>query len=290
MKAKRFVVVVLVVASALFAGACGDQSSSPSSGATPGNGSAAGDTMQKVKSSGQIVFGVKYDTAPFGYVAQGQTQPEGFDIDMATEVAKRIGAKPRFVEVTTQNRIPSLQSGKIDVIAASMIATRARAKTIDMSEVYFSDDQKLMVRSDSPITGIGDVAGKTVALVQGGNEESALRAAAPQAKVLSLQSWPDALQALLRGDADALTTTTGILSGLQKTAQQAGKPVKVVGNGFAPGPVAMGVRQGDSVLRNAINDAMMSMVEDGTYAKIFAKWWNGILPAPYPIQVLPAGS
>jgi ABC-type amino acid transport substrate-binding protein len=287
---KSVVAAVGVVTLAVLTAACGDQSAVNQPATASSGNSAAGDTMKKIKDRGEVVFGVKYNTAPFGYIDQGETQPKGFDIDLATEVAKRIGAKPKFVEVTTQNRIPNLQSGKIDIIAASMIATRTRAKTIDFSEVYFSDDQRLMVRDDSTIANVGDLAGKTVALVQGGNEEPSLRKAAPAAKVLSFQSWPEALQALLRGDAEALSTTTGILSGLEKTATQAGKHVKVVGDGFARGPVAMGVRQGDSVLRNEINAALMSMVDDGTYAQIFNKWWNGILPRPYNVEVWPTGT
>lgn len=284
---RRAACVALVL---LLATACGDR---PEGGLTPVAGTKGGtgvNSLEKIKERGEITFGVKFDTPPFGSIGQGKTEPEGFEIDLTTEVAERLGVRPRFVEVNPKNRVANLDSGKIDAITATMIATRARDKAVDFSEPYFEDDQRLLVRGDSKLTRVDQLDGKTVALVQGSTEETVLREKAPGAKVLSFQSWPAALQALLRGDAEAVTTTVGILSGLQQTARDNGEDVKIVAPGIAQGPLAMGFRQGDAALRDEVNAALMGMAEDGTYDRIYRKWWSRTLPEPYEIRVLPAGS
>ncbi|TDE54080.1 transporter substrate-binding domain-containing protein [Nonomuraea mesophila] len=282
--------VVCLALALLLLTACGDR---PRAGLAPVAGTKGGtgvNSLEKIRKRGEIVFGVKFDTPPFGSIGQGRTEPEGFEIDLVTEVAKRLKVRPKFVEVNPKNRVANLDSGKIDVITATMIATRARDKAIDFSEPYFEDDQRLMVRGDSKITSVDQLDGKTVALVQGSTEESVLREKAPGAKILSFQSWPTALQSLLRGDADAVTTTVGILTGLKSAADEAGVKVKIVSPGIAQGPLAMGFRQGDAALRDEVNAALMSMAEDGSYDRIYAKWWGEVLPEPYKIRVLPSGS
>jgi ABC-type amino acid transport substrate-binding protein len=282
--------VIWLVLTLFLITACGDR---PGAGLSPVAGTKGGtgvNSMEKIKKRGEIVFGVKFDTPPFGSISEGGTEPEGFEIDLARELARRIGVRPRFVEVNPKNRVANLDSGKIDVIMATMIATRARDKAIDFSEPYFEDDQRLMVRGDSKLTSVSELDGKTVALVQGSTEESVLRAKAPGAKILSFQSWPTALQSLLRGDADAVSTTIGILSGLKATADKSGENVKIVSPGIARGPLAMGFRQGDAAIRDEVNAALMGTAEDGTYDRIYTRWWRDVLPEPYKIRVLPAGS
>ncbi|MCG5218972.1 transporter substrate-binding domain-containing protein [Streptosporangium soli] len=275
---------------ALLGTACGDRSQAGLSPVADTKGGTGVNSMEKIRKRGEIVFGVKFDTPPFGSISEGETEPEGFEIDLVTEVARRIGVEPKFVEVNPKNRVANLDSGKIDVITATMITTRARDKAIDFSESYFEDDQRLLVRGDSTLTSVDQLDGKTVALVQGSTEESVLREKAPGAKILSFQSWPTALQALLRGDADAVSTTVGILSGLKAAADKSGENVKIVSPGIAQGPLGMGVRQGDAALRDEVNAALMGMAEDGTYDRIYREWWRDVLPEPYRIRVVPAGS
>jgi ABC-type amino acid transport substrate-binding protein len=270
--------------------ACGDRSTEGLSPVANIKGGTGVNSWDKIKKRGEIVFGVKFDTPPFGSISEGKTEPEGFEIDLVTEIARRLGVKPRMVEVNPKNRVANLDGGKIDVITATMIATRARDRAIDFSEPYFEDDQRLLVRGDSKLTSVDQLDGKTVALVQGSTEETVLSKKAPGAKILSFQSWPTALQSLLRGDADAVSTTVGILTGLKATAEKSGQNVKIVSPGISQGPLAMGFRQGDAALRDEVNATLMGMAEDGTYDRIYRKWWSDVLPEPYKIRVIPVGS
>ena len=247
-------------------------------------------TLAKITSSGKMVVGVKFDSPPYGSIPEGTTEPVGFDIDIAAEIGKRLGVKTSFVQVTAKSRVLALQTGKIDLIAASMFHTKARDKAIDFSINYFEDQNRLMVLGDSDITGTDDLAGRTAALTQGSTQEVDIKIAQPEVKTLVYQTWPDTLQALLRGEADAVVSSNGLLSGLLETANAAGENVKIVGEGFGEGPVGLGMRQDDSKFRDAVNFALMDMQADGTYEEIFQKWWGKSVPNTYQMLTWPDGS
>lgn len=287
----RLMVAAVALLAVAVAGGCtrGEPRAAQAS-QVPAGSSSASDTLKKVKSAGVLTVGVKFDTPPYGFIPKGKSEPEGFDVDISKEIAKRLGVSVKFVQVTAKNRTAYLQSGKIDLIAASMFHTRTRDEAIDFSITYFEDQDKLLVPANSPIKGVQDLQGKTVSLTQGSTQELDVKKAAPGVKTLTYQTWPDTLQAMLRGEADAVVSSTGILVGLEQTANAAGKHVKVVGDGFAPSPVGIGMRQNDSGFRDAINFALMDMAKDGTYDAIFKKWWGNIVPEPYHIETWPKGS
>ena len=277
---------LLAVAALFFTAGCSGDESAPSGDSSEG---AAGGTLEKIQSSGELSIGVKYDTYPYGFIAEGESEPQGFDVDITAEIAKRLGAEPRYVEAGAENRIPYLQSGVVDLVAASMVHNRVRDESIDFSTTYLEDTNKFLVLSDSDLKGIDDLAGKTVTVTQGSTQQAAIESLAPDAKILAYQDWPSALQALLRGEAEAVVSTSGILAGLQRTANEAGEDVKIIGEGFDPSPIAMGVRENESDFRDAVDAALMAMHEDGTYDEISNKWWGDIFPEPYDMNTIPAG-
>ncbi len=278
---KNATTAVLVAVMLLFVSGCsGSGNSKRSSQSATGSNPLA---------DGKLTVGVKFDTRPYGFIEKGSSEPVGFDIDITREIAKRLKVEPKYVEVNSDNRIPYLQTGRIDVIAASMFHTRKRDEAIDFSVNYFEDADKLLVPGDSSVKELADLAGKTVAVTQGSTQQADIARLAPSVKVLGFQDWPSAMQAVFRGDAEAVVSSTGILSGLATTANAAGKKVKVVGTGFAPGPVALGLRENKSDFRDALNFALMGMQEDGTYAKIYKKWWSDVAPKVYHIETWPKG-
>lgn len=262
-------------------------------GETPGNasseGQGGGGSLEKIKNEGEMAVGVKFDTPPYGFIPEGESEPQGFDVDITAEIAKRLGVEATFVEASSENRIPYLQTGRVDLVAASMFHTRTRDEAIDFSTTYFEDVNKFLVPSGSSLKGIDDLAGKTVTVTQGSTQQAAIERLAPKAEVLAFQDWPSALQAMLRGDAAAVVSSTGILSGLEKRASDAGEDVKIVGDGFAPSPIAMGFRENESAFRDAVNFALMEMYEDGTYQEIFEKWWGNVFSDVYVVETWPEG-
>ncbi|MGN6303458.1 MAG: transporter substrate-binding domain-containing protein [Mesorhizobium sp.] len=245
-------------------------------------------TWQNIESKGKVVVGVKYDTIPYGYVPQGQETPIGFDIDLATEIAKRWGIQLELQPVTSANRIANLTTSKVDFIAASIVHTRERDEKIDYSVTYIAESMKLMVPMDSAINTIADLDGKTVALAQGSIQSQMMKQMNPQARVLEMKDWADVYVAVQQGRAEAAFDTAGSLGSAVAAAKEAGVSLKVVGeDGIGNSPFAFGVRQGDALLRDKLNFTLMEIVEDGTYDTIFKKWWGDLYAKTYQVEVWP---
>ena len=243
------------------------------------------DSLTEALGDGVLTVGVKYDTRPFGFIPEGAFEVAGFDVDLARAIGEELGVRVEFVQVNSQNRILNLNSGKVDVLMASMLRTDSRDEIIDFSTVYFSDGQSLLVPEGSEITGLDDLGPETtVATVQGTPEEAVLLEHAPDVRTVTYQSWPDALQSLYRGEAQAVTTTVGILYGLQQSSGAAGRPMEIVGEPFAEGPIAAGFREGDTEFIEAFDEALLALQDDGTYEDIYLRWWSDALPDVYRIE------
>ncbi|TCJ19814.1 transporter substrate-binding domain-containing protein [Rubrobacter taiwanensis] len=245
-------------------------------------------TLFEAQQRGEIRIGVKFDQPPFGYVAEEGEGPVGFEVDLGRAIAKKLDVEPQFVRVTTGDRVEMLQSGEVDLVIATMTHTRARDEIIDFSVTYFRDGQRILVPAGSEIESVEDLAGRTVATAGGSTSEVNIRRKAPEAEVLTYETHRKALDALLRGEAEAVTTDGAILMGLKEIAEEEGAAVKIVGGPFSDEPYGIGVRQNDSALRDAVNFALMELVEEGRYEEIYREWFEG--EEPFTPEVWPAGS
>jgi polar amino acid transport system substrate-binding protein len=227
-----------------------------------GAGAQAQDSVAKIKERGKLLAGVKFDTPPFGFL-DDKNEPVGFDLDLVRKVGERLGVPVEFVKVTSPTRVPMLVSGNVDLVAASMTHTRERDKTIDFSITYYTGAQSLIVPKDSPIKGLKDLDGKSVAVQQGTTLEKNIAAAAPKAKISAFKDYNSAWLALVQGRADALTGSLNILQGFAKD-----------NSNFVILPDGIGVKQGDAALRDEINFALQDLWESKQYAEIYRKWFG----------------
>jgi ABC-type amino acid transport substrate-binding protein len=237
-------------------------------------------SIAKIKERGKLLAGVKLDTPPFGLL-DDKNEPAGFDIDLVRRIGARIGIPVELVKVTSATRIPLLVSGNVDLVAASMTHTRERDKAIDFSITYYTGGQSLMVPKVSTITGVKDLGGKQVAVQQGTTLEKNLAAAAPTAKIIAFRDYTAAWLALAQGRADAFTGSLNVLQGFLKDNPN----FKIVGEMFSVEPFGIGVRQGDSDLRDEINFALQDLWTSGEYATLYRKWFNA--EPTMPIEVWP---
>lgn len=245
--------------------------------------------------SGKFTAGVKYDSPPFGFVDENG-DVTGFDVDLVREIAKdltEVCKKPVKLElkqVTSANRIQFVQNSTVDLAAATATATYARMDSVDFTNTYFLDGQRLLVAADSPIKTVRDLAGKRVGTAQGSTSEANLKAAAPKSTVVSFQQYTDAFTALQQGRVDAVSTDSTILLGLKASAPDPTK-YKLVGPYFSNEPYGMLLKQNDSKWRNFVNESLTRMGADGTYKKIFNKWFGRstkyYLPDPKRDQDIP---
>ena len=238
-------------------------------------------TLEDVQKSGVLKAGVKYDFKPFGFVdAKGTVV--GFDIDLINYVAGKLGVKATFSQVTSKTRIPMVQNGTIDIAAASMTHKVKRDEPIDFTVSYFFDGQSILVRKDAKQESYKDFAGVKVGAIQGATSGANFSKVQPNAKIVTFQEYPQAIMALKKGKIDAITTD---LVWCTTQANDSKGTLKVIGDTISNEPYGMGVRENDSNFRDAVNFAIQDAVKDGTYTKLYVKWFGKnppVLPEVWP--------
>ncbi|MGM1046326.1 MAG: ABC transporter substrate-binding protein [Bacillota bacterium] len=245
--------------------------------AVSGCGEKAPDSLDAIKKRGKVIAGVKYDTKLFGLQDPATGKVEGFDIDIAKALAKKVlgdETKVELKEVTSKTRIPLLQNGDIDLIIATMTINEERKKQVDFSDVYFEAGQSLLVKKGSPIQGLESLTKDSKVLaVKGSTSAKNIREKAPDATVLEFENYQDAFTALKAGQGDALTTDNSILLGMQ---QQDSNYVLVGGN-FTDEPYGIAIRKGDTEFVKTVNELLKEMKDSGDYDKLYEQWM-GVKP------------
>jgi ABC-type amino acid transport substrate-binding protein len=217
-------------------------------------------TLDAVTKRGELIAGVRFDMPPYGYVGDGGAVT-GIDIDIVNAIAKKLGVKVQLKQVTAQTRIPMLTNGNIDLIAAGIGHTLEREQAVDFTVSYFENVTLLLVKANSSVNSYRDLAGKTVATIQGTPYIAGLREKQPDVKALTLQEYPQAVLAVLDGKADAFMGDDTTLYGMVK--QNNG--LKVVGDphDFPRWHTALAIRQNDTRWRNFLNNVLSEMWNSG---------------------------
>ncbi|GGI64804.1 glutamine ABC transporter substrate-binding protein [Enterococcus alcedinis] len=265
MKLKHKVWLLSVLSlSLLFLGSCGTKSI------------ANQDIFERIEETPEIFWGVKNDTRLFGLMNIETREVEGFDIDIAKALTKEIlgeDGKATFVEVTSKTRIPLIKNGNIDAIIATMTISEERLKQVDFSNVYFDAGQSLLVKKGSPIKGVEDLdANTTVLAVKGSTSALNIREHAPEAKILELENYAEAFTALQSGQGDAMTTDSAILLGMAEENPD----YTLAGDIFTDEPYGIAINKGQEAFLEAVNQALATIKENGTYQEIFDKWFPNV--------------
>lgn len=235
---------------------------------------AAESTLDMVKKRGHLIAGVKSDFPPFGYVdASGKNL--GFDVDVAHLFAQALFHDPSKVElvaVTSGNRIPFLQSGKIDIIIATVTITDERRQVVEFSDPYFLSGSLLLVPKASPIRGVEDLAGKTVAVIQGAIQDKDIEQLAPKANRVKFGKVSEAVLAVKGGRADAFAQDDILIL----TLARENPDMRAAGKPFIPRPYGIAVRKGDLEFVKWVNAELARMKKDGTYDKLWKKYFADV--------------
>jgi len=255
-----------------------------------GQGMAQADKLQEVKERGTLIAGVKDAVVPFGFVDEDTNQIVGFDIDVCKYIADQLGVDLEIKPVTSATRIPMLSQGSVDIAAATMTHKFAREDTIDFSITYFMDGQKILVKKDSGITSVADLAGKKVGTSKGSTSEKNIKEAQPDCRVLSFEGYPQAFLALQQGKVAAVTTDSTILLGLKNSAPNADEFI-IAGDFISAEPYGLGLPENESDFRDFVNKALADMWVSGEYEKIYNKWFgadtNYYLPLNWQMEIWP---
>ncbi|WP_416978122.1 glutamate ABC transporter substrate-binding protein [Streptomyces sp. T028] len=245
-----------VLALALSATACGGDSEDEGSSTSSGGG-------------GTIKIGIKYDQPGLG-LKQPDGTFAGFDVDVATYVAKELGYdadKIEFVETKSADRENALARGDVKFIAATYSITDERKQKVDFAGPYLLAHQDLLTKSDANITKGTDLNGKKLCSVTGSTSaQNVQKSIAPKANLKEYSTYSECIAALQNGAVDAVTTDDSILAGFAAQDQYEGK-FKLAGLKLSNENYGIGVKKGDASTVDKINKALEQMVDDGSWQK-----------------------
>ncbi|MEU0244168.1 glutamate ABC transporter substrate-binding protein [Streptomyces sp. NPDC006235] len=241
---------------ALTATACGGDDGGDSNG----SGSGGGD---------KIKIGIKYDQPGLG-LKEPDGSFSGFDVDVATYVAKELGYEPNqieWVETKSADRENALSRGDVKMIAATYSITDERKQKVDFAGPYLLAHQDLLVKKDSDITKATDLNEKKLCSVAGSTSAQNVKDDfAPKAQLTQRGGYSECLSALQSGAVDALTTDDSILAGYAAQEQYKGQ-FKLAGLKLSNENYGIGVKKGDKATLDKINAALEKMVSDKSWDK-----------------------
>lgn len=259
-------------------------------------------TLDKIKGLGSISLGYRATSFPFSFVDKDK-KPAGYSVELcsriATAIQRKLGLKDlkvQWVAVTPSSRIPDVVDGAIDLECGSTTITFSRMGKVDFSFLTFVDGAGVLATAASNIGGIGDLAGKRVAVIPGTTTEQALTAALQKAlinaRVVEVGEHAEGLAALEAGTVDAYVSDRVLLAGLLVQAKDPGK-LRLGSQIFSYEPYALMMRRGDTGFRVEVNRALAALYRSGQIVEIYEKWFgpfsgaSPLVQAVYLLQSLP---
>jgi glutamate/aspartate transport system substrate-binding protein len=247
----------------------------------------AQDTLKKIKDSGSVTMGVRESSGALSYTL-GDGKFVGYHIDICEkvlqDVRKQLGLGSlsiKYQPVTSQNRIPLVQNGTVDIECGSTTNNATRQKDVAFAVTTFVEEVRILVKANSGITNISQLSGKNVATTTGTTSVQTLRkherATGVDFKEVFGKDHADSFLLLESGRADAFVMDGAILSGLAAKAKNPAE-FKIVGEVLAVEPIAIMIRKDDPAFKKAVDDSIIAQMKSGEIAKTWSKWFEQPIP------------
>jgi glutamate transport system substrate-binding protein len=267
--------LLLVLVLGLIGAACGEDEEEEPAGGGEAAATAEAEqfpedtTMGKIQAAGEIKIGVKYDVPPFGFKNPQNDEIEGFDVDLGRAIAEKLGVEPNFIEAISDNRIPFLEDGTVDLVLSTMTINAERDMEIDFSEPYYIARGRILVPQDSDITGVESLAGKKVCTALGSTYEETLKEQAPEADLRLVDSYSECLELVQNGAVDAVSTDDVILTGM---IIQDDTLKLTEGEPLTTEPYGAGIKDGDTEFKEFVDGVLEEYKSGGGWAEAYEKW------------------
>ncbi|MEW6695533.1 Glutamate/aspartate import solute-binding protein [Tepidimonas thermarum] len=242
----------------------------------------ANDTLAKIKSSGAVTMGVRESSGVLSYTL-GDGRYTGYHVEICqrvlADIQKQLGLAKldiKYQPVTSQNRIPLVQNGTVDIECGSTTNNTARQRDVAFAVTTFVEEVRIAVKANSGIQSIKDLAGKNVATTTGTTSVQTLRkherAAGVDFKEVYGKDHADSFLLLESGRADAFVMDGSLLAGLIARSKNPAD-FKIVGEVLSVEPIAIMMRKDDPAFKKAVDDSIIAMMKSGDIAKIYDKWF-----------------
>jgi glutamate/aspartate transport system substrate-binding protein len=259
-------------------------------------------TLAKIKAAKAINVAFSGDSLPFSFVGPNN-EPAGYSIDLCKRVVAQIGSavgepnlKINWLVGSVQERLQMIGTGRADLECGNTTQTQQRLASVDFSNLIFVDGGGFLVKSDSPINRVGDMAGKRVAVITGTTTEARLAETFKRrlinATIVPVATGNEGLAMIESGSVD---TYAGDKIKLVALAAQGKEPAKLalLAEDLSFEPYALALPRNDSALRLEVNKALSQIYISGDIEKIFAQWLgklgrpSGLLAAMYLLNAIP---
>jgi glutamate/aspartate transport system substrate-binding protein len=257
----------------------------------------AEDTLKKIKDTGSVTMGVRESSGALAYTL-GDGKYTGFHYEVCqkvlADIQKQLGLAKleiKYQPVTSQNRIPLVQNGTVDLECGSTTNNATRQKDVSFAPTLYVEEVRIAVKANSGITNIAQLANKTVATTTGTTSVQLLRkherATGVDFKELFGKDHGDSFLLLEGGRADAFVMDGQILAGLISKAKNPAD-FKIVGEVLSVEPIGIMMRKDDPGFKKAVDDSIKAMAKSGEVAKLYDKWFMQPIPPTNTKVGLPA--
>ncbi|MEY3724384.1 MAG: hypothetical protein RLZZ365_319 [Pseudomonadota bacterium] len=244
-------------------------------------------TLDKMKSTGVVTMGVRESSGALSYTL-GDGKYAGFHVEICNtvlrDIQKQLNLKTldiKYTPVTSQNRIPLLQNGTVDIECGSTTNNATRQKDVAFAVTTYVEEIRIAVKANSGITSLNQLNGKKVATTTGTTSVQLLRkhekATGVNFEEVFGKDHADSFLLLESGRADAFVMDGSILAGNIANAKNPGD-YRIVGEVIAVEPIAIMMRKDDPGFKKAVDDNLKRMMKDGTLTKLWDKWFMQPIP------------
>jgi polar amino acid transport system substrate-binding protein len=250
---------VLVAAAAVFAGGKKDSN-------------AADNSLQAILNKKKLVMGLDDSFPPMGFRNE-KNEIVGYDVDLAKEVAKRLGVELVLQPIDWAAKEQELNTGEIDCIWNGFTITEERKKNVLYTPPYLRNAQVIVVKTDSPINTIADLAGKTVGTQAGSSSVEAIDGAPEfKASLKNVLEFKDFLTALMDLDVGGIDAVVIDLVVANDNINRSGKNFRILDERLDEEEFGIGFRKSDNALCGKVWEILLEMANDGTVARITSEW------------------
>jgi glutamate/aspartate transport system substrate-binding protein len=259
-----------------------------------GGGEGLSPTLASIKSRHVVHLGYRESSPPFSFLDQAN-RPIGYSLELCEAIVEEIGAevddpelKIDYVKVTSDDRIPAVVQGKVDLECGSTTANAERGKQVAFSPLIFVAGTKLMVSKGSQLASVADLKGKTVVVTKGTTNEQAMHNADKKFSLgMTILASPDheqSYQMLVDGKADAFATDDILLYGLIARHKSQDK-FRVAGDYLSYDPYGIMFRRGEPQLAAVVERAFHKLGSNHDLIPLYNKWFVGRLPTGERLNV-----
>lgn len=234
------------------------------------------DLYEEIMQRGKIKVGINTDSKPFGFIDE-KGNVSGYDADLAKYIAQYIVKNPErleFIPVTPSNRLIKASTGEVDIVISTVTITPQREEVVDFSIPYDTAGLAVLVKSNSSIKALADLAGQNVGVIFGTTAEKNMRNLVPTANLRGFRSYNNAYLALKNNEVNAITSDDTILSRFVVDDSS----VKLLPKKYSHEPYGIAFKKGASTikLKEQLDFAIKDMQQKNVIPRLRKKWEVGI--------------